>query len=243
MFELNEQMAVDTETLFEEEANLPPLVENLSKEDTPALPAPPWQEIEASLAAIQKTLEEKAEEEKYWDFRFRKLCEDLSAYQGSAVDQLLDNLLLEVAAVKEELDANVDDLSEQTGLLISQAAENRALHTSATLCRKMVKLLRTVQAELDDILDKNNVEAFACTEYNPERQRVLKRSTAAYAAPEPEIYVENVKHGYTRAGRLIQKQQVNLTVVESYEALEILDELSNVIPQRRIDLMELAEED
>ena len=243
MFELNGQTVVDTKTSFEEETNLPPLAEGLSKDETPALPSPPWQEMEASLAAIQKTLEEKAKEEKYWDLRFRKLYEDLSAYQGTAVDQLLDNLLLEVAAVKETLDAQVGDFSEQTGLLISQTKEYRALHTGATLCRKMVKLLREIQSDLDGILEKHSVEPFSCPDFDPEKQRVLKRRTAEYAAPEPEVLVENVKRGYTRNGRVIQKQQVNLTLVDSYEALEILDELANVIPQRRTDLMDLAEED
>ena len=243
MFELNDKTVVDTKTSFEEEMDLPPVEEAPGKEAVPALPTPPWQKMEESLAAIQKTLEEKEKEEQYWDFRFRKLYDDLSAYQGAAVDKLLDDLLLEVAAIKEGLDEQVDDLSEQTGLLISQAAEIRALHTGATLCRKMVKLLREVQTQLEGILYQNNVEKFTCTEFDPEKQHLQKRRTASYAAPEQEIHVQNVKHGYTRDGRVIRKQLVDLTLVESYEALEILDELSNVVPQRRTDLMELAEED
>ncbi len=52
MFELNDKTVVDTKTSFEEEKNLPPVAEGPGKEDVPALPTPPWQEMEASFIVI-----------------------------------------------------------------------------------------------------------------------------------------------------------------------------------------------
>ena len=244
MFKVDINKKLDLSQPIEEEINLPPLPEEFG--DTirlPDLPTMPKETTEQTLLSIQKTLDEQAKAAEQREARLEAVCSDLAASRDAAYDKVLDGILLDIVSMKEELNGHVDDFSELTGLLISEAGSNPLLKTNAARCRELLKILRGMEASLENILYKNNVEAFAGTEYDPETQRIASSRTADFAAAEPKKYIETVKSGYTRDGRVIRKQLVDVIQVESYESFEILDVLRDVIPQRRTDLMRLAEED
>jgi len=239
MLEFNENSGIGLNPAFEKER---------TKEAGPragevsGLPPWPWETIMHELTEVQGMLRQTLIANEQREGQLETVCKELQAERDRMADQVIDGILLDVIALKEKLEVHVDDFSELTGLLISEAEKHPMLTVSVGRCRRMLHLLREVEALVQDILYKNQVESFSEMEINLERQQILHNKLADYVASEPRKYVETVKPGYTRGGRVIRKQLVDVIHVESYENFEILDVLNDAIPQRRTDLMQLAEE-
>lgn len=165
------------------------------------------EDIGKQLAELRKEFQYKIKNDAQKDKVIDSLHRELQLYKSNHLKKYLLPTIMDVIQF-------IDGLRK----LIQYLTFDRPEESDSQKNMKLIKLLKSIPSDLEDICSKQGILPFKCsdTTFNPSRQRILKKIFMKDAEKDKTV-AESLRPGYLWDGEVIRPELVSLYIYKAPE--------------------------
>lgn len=173
-------------------------------------PAPPadqslnlkLSEIQDQMTALYQEFQSKLKYDAHKDRMIDKLHKELQEYKGDILKKYLKSFIMDIIQ-------SIDNIRKLSGHYSAQAPSEQDPV-------KLLGLLESVPADLEDLFYRQGITVFTCDEtiFNPARQRILKTVETSDMSKDKTV-AESMRPGYEWEGQIIRPELVAVYVCKT----------------------------
>lgn len=164
--------------------------------------------IGKQLGELRKEFQYKIKNDAQKDRIIDSLHQELQLYKSNHLKKYLLPTIMDIIQF-------IDGLRK----LIQYLTSDRPEESDAQKNMKLIKLLKSVPSDLEDICLKQGILPFKCSEsaFNPSRQRILKKIVMEDAEKDKTV-AESLRPGYLWDGEVIRPELVSVYIYKAPES-------------------------